>query len=236
METKNRKTHLYAANPGGILKDEIEERKIPKSLFAKKLGLLPSHLSELFNGKRRFTITIAERIEKELGIPARTWIGLQKDRDIDLKVIEKRRRTKKVDQVVKKILRDAEYFGAVDISPLFLQKMLYYQQGYHLARFGTPLFSEEIEAWRYGPVVPSVYKKYKRYGDADIPMPETDSYPIFAPEEEELFTEVYEKFCKCDAFELMKKTHEEKPWQEAIKKGLNTEITQKALKDFFSKQ
>lgn len=31
--------------------------------------------------------------------------------------------------------------------------MLYYQQGFHLAMFGTPLFEEDIEAWMYGPVV-----------------------------------------------------------------------------------
>ena len=47
--------------------------------------------------------------------------------------------------------------GAEDLmSNMKLQKMLYYQQGFHLAYFGTPLFDEEIEAWMYGPVVPSV--------------------------------------------------------------------------------
>lgn len=39
--------------------------------------------------------------------------------------------------------------------------MLYYQQGFHLAYFGTPLFDEEIEAWMYGPVVPCVFENYK---------------------------------------------------------------------------
>lgn len=47
------------------------------------------------------------------------------------------------------------------MTNLKLQKMLYYQQGFHLAYFGTPLFDDEIEAWMYGPVVPSVYNHYK---------------------------------------------------------------------------
>ena len=42
------------------------------------------------------------------------------------------------------------------VSNLKLQKLLYYVQGFHLAVFGEPLFEEEIEAWMYGPVVPSV--------------------------------------------------------------------------------
>ena len=32
------------------------------------------------------------------------------------------------------------------MTNLKLQKMLYYQQGFHLAYFGTPLFDDEIEA------------------------------------------------------------------------------------------
>ena len=50
------------------------------------------------------------------------------------------------------------------MTNLKLQKMLYYQQGFHLAYFGTPLFDDEIEAWMYGPVVPSVYNHYKGNG------------------------------------------------------------------------
>lgn len=37
------------------------------------------------------------------------------------------------------------------ISNLKLQKLLYYEQGYHLAIFDTPLFDADIEAWMYGP-------------------------------------------------------------------------------------
>ena len=50
------------------------------------------------------------------------------------------------------------------MTNLRLQKLLYFAQGWHLARFGRPLFDASIEAWPYGPVVPEVYRAYKEYG------------------------------------------------------------------------
>lgn len=48
------------------------------------------------------------------------------------------------------------------ISPLKLQKLLYYCQAWHLVVFdGHPLFDEEPRAWSNGPVYPSVYHTYK---------------------------------------------------------------------------
>jgi uncharacterized phage-associated protein len=60
--------------------------------------------------------------------------------------------------IANKILAKASSSDSEElISNMKLQKLLYYQQGFHLAYFGTPLFDEEIETWMYGPVVPAVY-------------------------------------------------------------------------------
>lgn len=48
------------------------------------------------------------------------------------------------------------------LSNMKLNKLLYYAQGYHLRRHSCPLFSEDIQACDYGPVVPVVYKHYKK--------------------------------------------------------------------------
>lgn len=45
------------------------------------------------------------------------------------------------------------------VSNLQLQKILYYIQREFL-QLGTKAFSEEIEAWQFGPVVPAVYRQY----------------------------------------------------------------------------
>ncbi|MCI8598840.1 MAG: DUF4065 domain-containing protein [Lachnospiraceae bacterium] len=55
------------------------------------------------------------------------------------------------------------------ISNLQLQKILYYVQREFLQQ-GTKAFSEEIEAWQFGPVVPEVYKQYCGFGAMPIRM------------------------------------------------------------------
>ena len=50
-----------------------------------------------------------------------------------------------------------------DITPLKLQKLLYYCQAYSLGLYGEILFSNIIEAWEHGPVVPEIYNKYKSH-------------------------------------------------------------------------
>lgn len=68
--------------------------------------------------------------------------------------------TYKASDIAKKLIFKAqndEPNGGEKLTNLKLQKLLYYQQGFHLAVFGIPLFNEDVEAWMYGPVVPDVY-------------------------------------------------------------------------------
>ena len=46
------------------------------------------------------------------------------------------------------------------VTNLRLQKLLYFAQGWSLARYGKPLFDAPIEAWKFGPVVREVYNEY----------------------------------------------------------------------------
>ncbi len=67
------------------------------------------------------------------------------------------------------IIQEAKKEGA-SITHLKLQKILYYVQGEYLAKYKEPLFPEEIEAWRYGPVVRAVYYKYVSNGALPLKM------------------------------------------------------------------
>ena len=57
------------------------------------------------------------------------------------------------------------------IDNLKLNKLLYYTQGISMAYLHRPMFSDEIQAWEYGPVVPEVYHKFKHYGETIIDKP-----------------------------------------------------------------
>jgi len=51
----------------------------------------------------------------------------------------------------------------VSIDPMKLQKLLYLAHGWHLAFLDSPLIGQEIEAWKYGPVIPPVYREFKEF-------------------------------------------------------------------------
>ena len=134
--------------------------------------------------------------------------------------------------IVNKILYSAAESDTGEyISNMKLQKLLYYQQGFHLAYFGTPLFENEIEAWMYGPVVPSVYKMYENYGKKGIDN-YTDDVIILTDKEEDLFNDVMSTYGEYSAIGLMNLTHSEKPWQ-SISAGVGNIITKDKMKSFF---
>ncbi len=56
----------------------------------------------------------------------------------------------------------------VPVSPMKLQKLLYFTYKHYYQTLRTPLFGERFEAWQYGPVLPSVYNEFKQYRDKPI--------------------------------------------------------------------
>lgn len=121
--------------------------------------------------------------------------------------------------------------GGDGLTNLKLQKLLYYQQGYHLAAFNSPLFDDDIEAWMYGPVVPSVYNEYSKYGRSTLPI---EGNPIqLSDEEEDLFNQVYDTYRDYSAIGLMNLTHNESPWISAIPHDRGTVISKDSMKAFF---
>lgn len=127
--------------------------------------------------------------------------------------------------------------GAEDLmSNMKLQKMLYYEQGYHLAQFGTPLFDDDIEAWQYGPVVPAVYQKYAPKGRNGI-EPEDKSFEFDNEIEMNLFFKVFETYGKFSAFGLMELTHKETPWLNAQRPlGHGRVIPKETIQKYFARK
>ena len=84
MATRNdNPAPFMAVHPGMMIRPELEERGISQKDFAKMIGTQPSHLSEMFNGKRAITTELALRIEETLGIPAKILLAAQTQYEID---------------------------------------------------------------------------------------------------------------------------------------------------------
>ena len=99
------------------------------------------------------------------------------------------------------------------ISNLKLQKLLYYAQAWHLAVFDRPLFEEKLEAWVHGPVVPSVYRRFRSYRfrniDEEIEAPGLPARTV------QFLHELAGEYLGIDAYALELMTHREDPWLKA---------------------
>lgn len=79
------------------------------------------------------------------------------------------------------------------VSNLQLQKILYYIQVYFLKKKGIPFFKDEIEAWQFGPVIPTVFYQYAAFGPAPITMFKTQKIDLEQEEKKDLEQIVKEK-------------------------------------------
>ena len=117
------------------------------------------------------------------------------------------------------------------ITNLKLQKMLYFVQAYCLAKLNRPLFSDNIEAWEYGPVVPTIYRKYKKNGSNPIISEEDKS--SLAEEDKVIVQKIWNIFGGYSASRLVDITHAHIPWKKANKTPSQI-ISYKSLKDYYA--
>ncbi|MDO8059413.1 DUF4065 domain-containing protein ['Crotalaria aegyptiaca' phytoplasma] len=113
----------------------------------------------------------------------------------------------------------AQFFVNKDkkINKTKIQKLLYYAQGYYLAQYNKVLFPDAIEAWPYGPVIPSVYaetlkQEFQKQYYLDFSSQMTN-FPI-SEEQKAILEQVFDDFGQLSDVQLIEKTHEESPWKE----------------------
>lgn len=119
-----------------------------------------------------------------------------------------------------------------EVTPLMLQKLLYFVQGIYLALFDRPIFTEDCRAWVHGPVYPEVYDlfrdfKYNPIDDARFALLE-GTKDALTENEKKVIDLVVNTFGLYGGKVLEKITHNEKPWREA-RKGYDDSIPSSAL-------
>lgn len=118
------------------------------------------------------------------------------------------------------------------ISPLKLQKILYFVQADFLVSTGKPCFSDEIFAYDYGPVIPSVYQKYKIYGGGFIPCRYSDSF-IISKADKERINEMVDLCQPYSATELTAIIHQQAPWKNNYHSDSHAVIPKMEIEEYF---
>lgn len=107
-----------------------------------------------------------------------------------------------------------------ELTPMKIIKLVYIAHGWHLAIKGEPLINEAVEAWKFGPVIKSVYNAFRNYRDEQItkmaqvfnddklisPQVETEDTKVF-------LKSVWDAYSKYSGWQLSAITHEkDTPW------------------------
>ncbi len=116
----------------------------------------------------------------------------------------------KIDLTIEYLLSQCE-----DITPLALQKALYYIQGFYYAFHKAFLFSEECEAWVHGPVYRDIYFRYRDYRFDPIEGSEEFDNSVFSSSEKIILDSVIKNICCYSGKVLEGFTHSETPWLSA---------------------
>ena len=113
----------------------------------------------------------------------------------------------KINTVIQYLLYQCE-----DITPLALQKALYYIQGFYFAFYRAFLFPEDCQAWTHGPVYRDIYFRYRDYRFDPIEKTATFDTSVFSASEKAICDSVINNLCCYSGKILERFTHNEAPW------------------------
>ena len=116
------------------------------------------------------------------------------------------------------------------LTNLKLQKLIYFAHGWYLAFTDNPLITDDVQSWKYGPVIPNLYRKFSKYGSSAIPKPESFTFRPYTDEEKEFLREIYNAYGQFSAWALSEMTHKTLPWKNARR---NEIISKESMKEYF---
>ena len=135
------------------------------------------------------------------------------------------------------ILDAAKYFvhlsyseSRASLTPLKLQKILYFAQGWSFVWDNVAAFPEEFSAWQYGPVNEEVYEFFKKYGRSEIPESEGGS-KLTDENVADTLKAIWSEYGKMTAYALVELTHKQMPWREAYEQGCK--ISNSSIRAYF---
>ena len=148
------------------------------------------------------------------------------------------------------LLATAKLDYDIDLDQLQLNKLCYLVNGFTLRERDDPAFYNDVEAWKYGPVIPAVYKMYKVYVDGPITQLDIcrtslddrdevsnrweDLVQIIGEDVASIASGVLKAYGQYDGSALVSMTHRsETPWKKAYKPGRNNVIITKDIRQFY---
>lgn len=123
----------------------------------------------------------------------------------------------------------------LETTPMHVLKLVYICHGWVLGLTDRPLVDEPVEAWRYGPVVPSVYHRYKSFGGDPVTTAPIDRSDRLDDRQREIMEVVEEVYRDYSALELSSLTHQtDTPWDTVRRRhGIGAIIPNELIRNYY---
>ncbi len=215
----------YVVSVGAMLLDDLKAMNMSQKELSEKIKVPRSVVNEIIKGKRKMSTEFALALEPIMGMPAKYWLDIQTDFEIEQKKPEK--------YIIgsTKIIKTGKY-SAIDtaywfinrahktsldtgeyLTQLKLQKLLYLAQESSIKLNGEALFFDPIFHWEYGPVVPSVYDAFPKGLNPIINAPKVK----LDNKTESFLDNVYIFYEKFSTSGLVTITHNRPAWKNTVK-------------------
>ncbi|MEC4559082.1 MAG: type II toxin-antitoxin system antitoxin SocA domain-containing protein ['Conium maculatum' witches'-broom phytoplasma] len=101
-----------------------------------------------------------------------------------------------------------------NLTPMKLQKIIFYIFSKYLVEYKKPLFNDNYEAWQYGPVNLELYLQLKKYYNQIVDHPiEGGEHTKLQSEHIEVIDYIMNKYGSMSASQLVDKTHSKMPFK-----------------------
>lgn len=134
----------------------------------------------------------------------------------------------------------AKYFaecgenGFVPITPLKIQKMIYFAQGFYLALNNEPLIKDDFQAWQYGPVVNNLYWELKTLGSNIVSSAFFGKTEKIDDKTKVFLDQIWDFLKGYSAIELSKISHDpDGPWEKVYNKTPKGAISHDSMREYF---
>lgn len=122
------------------------------------------------------------------------------------------------------------------LTNLKLQKLIYFAHGWYLAFTDNPLITDDVQSWKYGPVIQKLYELLKHYGAKPVTKKLSCNIVIDRGSEDWNFIlSVYKKYVIFSPAQLIAMTHEPgSPWDQFGAGEIDYQvISMDAIKEYF---
>lgn len=139
-------------------------------------------------------------------------------------------------QVANRFLELADARG-VSLTPMQLMKLVYLAHGWMLGLHGRPLINDQVQAWKYGPVIPTLYKQIREFrSDGVRGRLAVPSVLPFDDDEDDIIRQTFDTYGNKTAAYLSALTHRSgSPWAQVWDPdGWAVEIPDTIIQDYYA--